>query len=58
MPLPTASLEALVQLGVRVQGKGTELSAIITASSLVVVDTILEQDGVIEILGVTNPKIL
>ena len=50
-------LKLLVQLGVRVQGKGTELSAIITASSLVVVDTILEQDGVIDILGVTKPEI-
>jgi hypothetical protein len=49
-------LKLLVQLGVRVQGKGTELSAIITASSLAVVDTILEQDGVIEILGVTKPE--
>lgn len=49
-------LKLLVQLGVRVQGKGTELSAIITASSLVMVDTILEQDGVIEILGVTKPE--
>ena len=49
-------LKLLVQVGARVQGKGTELSAIITASSLVVVDTILEQDGVIEILGVTKPK--
>ena len=47
-------LKLLVQLGVRVQWKGTELSAIITASSLFVVDTILEQDGVIEILGVTK----
>jgi hypothetical protein len=50
-------LKLLVQLGVQVQGTGTELSAIITASSLAVVDTILEQDGVIEILGVTKPEI-
>jgi len=45
----------LKYLGIQSLGKGLELGVIFTASSLFVVDEILEQDGIIEVDGVTRP---
>lgn len=46
----------LKHLGVRHPGKGVELGAIITASSLFAVDAILQEDGIIEVPGITRPE--
>jgi len=51
--LPIGLLE---HFGARAENRGVELGAIITARSLFVVDTILDQDGVIEIEGVYRPE--
>lgn len=50
-------LKLLVHLGAQVHSKGTESSAIITTSSSLVIDTILEQDGVCQIPGILRPEI-
>ena len=46
----------LQHFGASAQNRGVELGSIITAKSLFVVDTILDEDGVIEIEGVCRPE--
>lgn len=49
-------IKLLEHLGVQKAKQAAALASIITASSLYVVDTLLEQDGIIEIPGIDRPE--
>jgi hypothetical protein len=50
-------IKLLEHLGVQHPKQAAALASIITASSLYVVDTLLQQDGIIEITGIDRPEV-